>query len=241
MFGDAIAPNALHPPGYWDSDATAATTRFAWRRLSLRAAAVLLGALLLLLWPAMVNGYVLLNPDSMGYLSYGREIAQAIASPRTHPPFEARAEFYCLVVHLVQGDRYPWLLIGLQALLTSYVVYLVVRSVSRRRPTVLFLILIAVLGLFTGLSWQASWVMTDILGPVAYLCMYLLVFGWAGLSRAERWLLAILGWWCITAHLTHLLLAGAELALLAVLSLCRWQPMEGRRRGLVLVGGMLLF
>jgi len=57
-----------------------------------------------------------------------------------------------------------------------------------------------------------------VLGPVLYLCIYLLVF--ADLSRGERLTLYLIAWWAVTAHATHLLLAAGLCLLLALFVAC---------------------
>ena len=69
--------------------------------------------------------------------------------------------------------------------------------------------------------------MPDILGPVLYLSMYLLVFGRESLSRAERLTLVLIAWWAVASHITHLMLAGGFCVLLLPLlafrrSMRRW-------------------
>jgi hypothetical protein len=68
--------------------------------------------------------------------------------------------------------------------------------------------------------------MPDILGPLLYLSIYLLVFARETLSRGERWALNALAFWAITAHSTHLML-GVGICLMLALLLLRprnWVP-----------------
>jgi hypothetical protein len=91
------------------------------------------------------------------------------------------------------------------------------------------------------LSWFVSLIMPDILGPVLYLCIYLLVFAREALSRAERGAIILIAWWGVASHATHLVLA-AGMCVLLVLLLVLWrrQLMFRRLRAVVEVGMIIL-
>src|SRR5579859_5152402 len=88
------------------------------------ALAILLGALLLA-WPALLNRYPLLYPDSVSYLQDGRAIARALILHQLDG-FEAmRSEFYSLGIFSFHWNLTPWPIVALNALLTSWVLWLV--------------------------------------------------------------------------------------------------------------------
>lgn len=200
--------------------------------------AVLFGALLLA-WPALLNRYPLLYPDSVSYLQDGRSIARALFLHQLDG-FEAmRSELYSLSIFPFHWNLTPWPVIALNALLTSWVLWLVVRSVVARRSVYPFLILTALLSLFTTVSWYVSLLMPDIYGPLLYLSIYLLVFSRETLSRREFWALSALAAWATTTHATHLMLAAGLCAVLALLLLLRWQPIAGRGRALAQLAALI--
>jgi len=80
------------------------------------------------------------------------------------------------------------------------------------------------LSLLTSASWYACFIMPDILGPLAYLAIYLLAFARDTLSRAERWGLYLIAVWGITAHASHFLLFAGLLALLVLFAAFERQP-----------------
>jgi hypothetical protein len=82
--------------------------------------------------------------------------------------------------------------------------------------------------------------MPDILGPVLYLCLYLLVFAPKSLQRWEMCGVAVVAWWSVTAHGSHLLVAAALFAVLGTLWLARWRGMQGRGAGVLAMAGILL-
>ena len=201
------------------------------------ALAILLGALLLA-WPALFNRYPLFYPDSVSYLQDGRAIARALFLHQLNG-FEAmRSEFYSLGIYPFHWNLTPWPIVALNAVLTSWVLWLVLRSVTPRRAVSAFLVLVASLSLLTSVSWYVSLLMPDIFGPLLYLSIYLLVFARETLSRRELWALSILAVWATTTHATHLMLATGLCALLPLLLLC-WRPMAGRGRAVAHVAGLV--
>ena len=194
-----------------------------------RLAAVLLGALALA-WPAFYNGFPLLYADSMTYLGDGRIVARALFLHRFSDYYGLRSFFYSLGILPWHWNLTPWPVVALQCFLVAYVVWLVVRSISPFRPITCYVILILPLSLLTSASWYAVFIMPDILGPVLYLCVYLLAFARDTLSRTERLALYLIAFWGATAHATHLLLAAGLCVLLAVFAAFERRPSPGRFR-----------
>jgi len=178
-------------------------------------AAVILGALLLC-WPAFYNGFPLLYPDSMTYLDDGRTVARAVFLHQFSSYYGVRSFFYSLGILPFHWNISPWPIVFLQSLLVAWVLWLVVRSVAPRQTALRYLAVVLALSLLTGTSWFSVFIMPDILGPLVYLSFYLLVFASETLSRAERFSLYPIAVWGITAHATHLVLAGGLILLLAI-------------------------
>ena len=197
--------------------------------LAWRGAAILLGALLMA-WPALFNRYPLLYPDSITYLGDGRLVARAVFLHRLSEYYGMRSLFYSLGILPLHLNVTAWPIVFFQALLTAYVIWLVVRSLLPRRAALYFLVLVALLSLLTSLGWFVSLIMPDILGPLLYLCIYLLVFARDTLSRAERMIVIAIAWWGIVSHASHLILAAGLCILLALLLVLRFQWMRGRWR-----------
>lgn len=192
-----------------------------------RSALAVVAAAGMLCWPALWNRYPLLFPDSVTYLEDGRYLLRALLFHRLDPA-AARSVFYSLGIYLVHWDRSLWPVVGLQAVLTAWVVWLAVRAVVGRRGVLVYLLLMAALSGLTTVSWYVSFVMPDILGPLVYLAMWLLVFARETLSRGERWGLCVLAVWGITAHATHLMLALGVSVLLGMMlwAVRRWEAEE---------------
>jgi hypothetical protein len=204
-----------------------------------RMSAVVAGALLML-WPAILNGYPLLYPDSISYLGDGRTLARILLLHGPKGYLAMRSEFYSLGIFFFHWDVSAWPIAALHALLTSYVIWLVVRDLAARRVELHFLALVALVSVTTSLGWYVCFIMPDILGPVLYLSIYLLVFARETLSARERWAVSAIAWWAMAAHSTHLMLAAGVCILLGLLLLLRWPPMHRRGRGVAGVAAIIL-
>jgi hypothetical protein len=182
-------------------------------------AAVLLGALFMA-WPAFYNGFPLVYPDTMTYVDDGRIVAHAVFLHQLASYYGMRSFFYSLGILPLHWNVTLWPVVALQCLLTAYILWLVVRSIAPRQTILPYLVVVLLLSLATGMSWYASLVMPDILGPLLYLSIYLLVFAPDSLSRTERLTLYPVAWWAITSHATHLMLAAFLCVILALWFAC---------------------
>ena len=202
---------------------------------------VWLPAALLLTWPAFYNRYPPLFPDSLSYLESGPRVARALFFHQPSQYYGVRSFIYALgIAPFHYWSAVLWPVIALQAVLTAYVIWLVVRSFAPHRPAVTYYAAMLPLAMLTGLSWTTSIVMPDILGPLLYLAIYLLVFAPESLSRSQRALLILIVWWSAAAHITHIMLAlGLLVFLLASLTIVR-AVTRPRLRGLAVSAAILV-
>jgi len=202
-----------------------------------RVCAVVAGASMML-WPALCNGYPLLYPDSISYLGDGRPLARILFLHGPKGYSAMRSEIYALGIFSFHWNVTAWPIAAMQALLTSYVLWLVVRSLAARRVELKFLVMVGVLCLTTSLGWYACLILPDIMGPVLYLSIYLLVFARETLTMRERWAVSGIAGWTMAAHSTHLILACGVCLLLGLLLALRWPPMRARGRGVAWVASI---
>jgi hypothetical protein len=198
----------------------------------------------MLSWPAIFNGYPLLNPDSGEYLATGHTVLRKLLGGDVPAWMLAsnRSEVYAAGLALLERGPDIWPVIATQALMTAFVLWLVVRSLCSRpllRPVVVYLALVAGLSLLTSVGWYASFAMPDILGALVYLGLYLIVFAGEGLRPWELAAVAAIAWWGAMAHNSHLLLAFLECLLLIVLWAARWAGLRGRGRWLLSAIGVI--
>jgi hypothetical protein len=190
---------------------------------------VLFGALLTS-WPALFNRYPLLYPDSITYLADGRPVARALFLRQYSDYYGMRSLIYSLGILPFHWNVTPWPIVCLHALLAAYVLWLVIRSLLLQPVISIYLLLVALLSLLTSVSWFVSLILPDILGPLLYLCVYLIVFARDTLSGPERASVAAIAWWAVASHTTHLAVAAGLCVLFALLCLVRWPPMRDRMR-----------
>jgi hypothetical protein len=200
-------------------------------RASIRRALTIFAAALLSMWPALLNRYPLLYADSLSYLDGGLPVLRALR-PRPATFIGMRSEFYSLGIFAFHWGISPWPVVVLQALLTAYIVWLVTRAFVAKHTVAKYLILMALLSGFTSMSWYVSLVMPDILGPILYLCICLLVFAPETLSKREHWAVAFIAWFGIVSHSTHFVLTLWIIAILAALLLFKSRLVQHRGRAL---------
>jgi hypothetical protein len=192
---------------------------------------------LILFWPAILNRFPLLFPDSMSYLEAGRPVARALFLHKLSSYYGMRSLIYSLGIFPFHWNVTLWPVAALQALLAAYVIWLVIRSFVTRRTVLCYLMLCALLGLLTTLSWYSVLILPDILGPLLYLCVYLIVFARETLSRVDRAALMVIIWWAAASHGSQMVIAAGLCVLLILLLVFRRRFMERRWRS---VGAVIL-
>jgi hypothetical protein len=168
----------------------------------------------------------------MTYLGDGRLVARALFLHRFSDYYGMRSFIYSLGILPWHWNITPWPIVFFQSGLTAYVIWLVMRSILPRHLVSRYLIVLLALSVSTSLSWYVSLILPDILGPVLYLCIYLLVFARGSLSRAENIAIGLIAWWAIASHATHLMLAVGLCMLLAVFLFVRRRANRGPLTGL---------
>ena len=163
---------------------------------------------LLLMSPALWNGYPLLQYDTGGYIARWYE---SYLVPSRSTAFGA-------FLHLGEATHF-WINIKLQALATLWILQAVARVFGVARPIQIAMIGTA-LAITTALPWLTSLLLTDIFAGLSVLSLFLLVVHGEKFARLER---AALFLFTAFAAATH----NATLAVLAGLCGAAWL---GRRR-----------
>lgn len=169
---------------------------------------IVLGALLLI-WPALLNGYPILFSDTGAFMAQTILPLMVWDKPYLYGPF----------LHLFHWRVSLWGPLLAQALIVSHLLWLAGRAVWPGAGWRAHAGLCAVLAAGTSLPWVVSLLMPDIFAPVLVLCLFLL-----GFTQPRGWLLAwltLLGGFAAAVHLAHLPLAAA-LILLVALTARRW-------------------
>lgn len=169
--------------------------------------AILAGAAALL-WPAFVNGYPLLFSDSGAFLHQTLGPLMIWDKPWIYGPF----------LHAFHWRVTLWGPAAAQALIVSWLLWLVQRAVAGRASAGAHLLLTAAVAALTTAPFSAALLMPDILAPVAVLCLFLLGLGREALSGWEALAVGAIGAVAIAAHLSHLPLALAMVVLTLLLT-----------------------
>lgn len=174
---------------------------------------------LMLVLPALWNGYPLLQYDTGGYLARWYE-GYLVPS---------RSTVFGLYLHFGQGSRF-WINLGIQALATLWILQLALRVFGLLRPWRLMAISLA-LTLTTALPWLASTLLTDILTGLSVLALFILVVHGRQISGVEKCSLFAFTAFAASTH-------SATLAVLLGLCCAGWiaRPFL---RGRIAVSGLL--
>ena len=165
---------------------------------------------LLLLWPALWNGYPIVFDDTGTYLS------QAV---HRYLGWD-RPVFYSLFLFPLHLTLTTWPDVAAQALLAAFTLHLV-RHVLLPAVSPWWLVpFVAALSATTALPWFASQIMPDIFTPLLVLALSLLLFVPDRLSHREHWWLALFSAFMIAAQQSSVALSCA--LLLALTPLRRW-------------------
>jgi hypothetical protein len=198
-------------------------------------------AAVILAWPAYYNRYPLLYPDSISYIGDGSNVARALFHREFSDYYSFRSLIYSLGILPLHWHVTPWPIVAFNALLASYVLWLLVRVLFSERIVFYFLVIVLALSLFTGLGWLVGWVMPDLFGPLLYLSVFVLVFARERLGVGECAALGAIAWWGIVAHTSHLLLAVGLCPVLVVVLLLQGRGLRQSLRGVWPVAAILLF
>ena len=164
--------------------------------------AILAGALLLI-WPALFNRYPILFSDTGGLLDMGFLPSMGWDKPFVYGPLIAAASLHLTL----------WLPVLAQGLLLSYTLFLIQRAHAPAAPA-RHLALCAIVALASAAPWFAATLMPDVLTPVVALS---LIAAATPLPSVHRRAATIIAAVAIAAHLSHLILAAALVAGLALL------------------------
>lgn len=167
--------------------------------------------LLLLLSPALWNGFPLVFPDTGGYFT--RPIEGTLAM--------GRSALYGLLIYMSMPLAF-WPLVVAQAAAMAWVIVLALRCHGLGGRPWLAVAVVAALSLLTSLPWFAAQLMPDTLFPIAVLAIYLLTFRGAELKTPERWGLMALIAIAIAAHMAAFALVLGLVALLWLMSRFSW-------------------
>jgi hypothetical protein len=177
------------------------TTRTTLQRIRVLGAIAAGG--IVLTWPALVNGYPLLFSDTGSFMEQLLRPFMIWDKPWIYGPALVAASLKLTL----------WLPVLAQSLLLSWVIWRV-EATFRAPSPVLHLGMCLLLAMGSAAPWFTSLLMPDFLAPLTVLTLFLLAFG---PDEQRRWPVIALASFAIAAHLTHLVIAAACLAVVLAL------------------------
>ncbi|MEA1672454.1 hypothetical protein [Nitrospirillum sp. BR 11163] len=169
-----------------------------------------IGALVLMLWPALLNGFPIVFFDTGGYIeaAAGRELV------------EGRSLAYGLFLEAASLNwRTPWGPVVAQSLLTLWLLRLLRAGLTPDgdRDWSGTLGLVGLLSLGTGMAWYTAQLMPDIAIPLVVATLWLLAFRWDRLSWGARLGVVAVGLVCLLSHMSGMALGAGLVAVLALM------------------------
>jgi hypothetical protein len=143
---------------------------------------------LMLLAPALWNGYPLLQWDTGGYLARWYE-GYLVPS---------RSTVFGLYLHYGEDSSF-WLNLGIQALATLWILQLTLRVLGMAKPLRLLGLSLALI-LTTALPWLASMLLTDIFAGLSVLSLFILVMHGEMTSGIEKFSLFVFTAFAAATH-----------------------------------------
>ncbi|MDR3529697.1 MAG: hypothetical protein P4L90_03925, partial [Rhodopila sp.] len=160
-----------------------------------------------LLWPALWNGYPIVFADTGTYLSQAIHLYAGWDRP----------VFYSLFMLPLHAMVTLWPVVIVQALLATWVLWLVSRVLVPGLSGIWFVVGVAVLSVVSWLPWIASELMPDLFTPLLVLVLCLLAWVPERLSPREQAVLVALSAFMIASQQSSLPLACVLVAVLGVL------------------------
>jgi hypothetical protein len=131
---------------------------------------ILLFALtLILIWPAVYNGFPLVYSDSGTYINSGYYNDIPVDRPI----------IYCLFVRYLSLSQSLWFVVITQAILVSFVIYTVTRKFTSGNTILISTLIISILSFTTGIANYTSQIMPDIFSALA-------IIGFAVILTTEK-------------------------------------------------------
>ncbi|MBB6252881.1 hypothetical protein [Nitrospirillum iridis] len=188
-----------------------ARLRDAWAPPSPVAWLTIAGAMLLMLWPALLNGFPIVFFDTGGY----------IETAVLHKPVEGRSLAYGLFLQATSLNwRTLWGPVVAQAALTLWLLHQLRAGLTPGGDPgrIATLALVLLLSLCTGMAWYTAQLMPDLTVPWVVATLWLLAFRWDSLTWTSRLGIAAVGLLSLLSHMSGMALG---IGLVGVLGLMK--------------------
>lgn len=162
-------------------------------------------AVVLLIWPALYNGYPLFYADSGTYL---------ISSIHVEVPVD-RPFFYGFFLRITTMQAVMWIAIVLQGLISFWIINKTIQVLYPTGTRVFKAAVFLLLAILTGLPWYTAQVMPDLFTALSVLAIYLIYADQSARLRTQIAYHLIL-FFMIGTHYSNLLITGIVIGLFAL-------------------------
>lgn len=184
---------------------------------------------LLLIWPAIYNGFPLVYSDTGSYLW----------SSITLETPESRPLFYGLFVNITAMDEHLWVPVIAQGLISGWLLLELLRTLLPESGWIIRYLLVTALAFLTGISWYTGQLMPDLFTPLAIVLVYLIIAD----KIAKKWKRAIyfvLLLFFAGMHFANLLIVAFVAGCIAIVFLKKcWYNRDHYRSRLIGIFGMI--
>ncbi|MEO5775973.1 MAG: hypothetical protein ABIQ27_03655 [Flavobacterium sp.] len=166
-----------------------------------------------LLIPAFYNGYPLVYSDTGSYIFSGMDLVIP----------EHRTIMYGLFIRFFSLSFSLWLVVFMQSLMVSYVLWHITKAVNKNISKRLFLVIMALFSGFTGLGWYSSQIMPDIFTVTAICTLFLLALK-SDYKVYQKIIFSVFLIFSINAHFSNYLIVVLIILGLFIISRTKFIP-----------------
>jgi len=185
---------------------------------------------LILLWPALMNGFPFIYYDTGTYLK--------AALSRTIP--WDRPVFYSIFALLLHWKYSLWPIVVAQALVVSALIQLTANLIFGIKSTLGTILTGLVLAAASSLPWFVGQIMPDIFTSVLILSILLITIAWHRMKSIERWFALALIPVSVSFHYASCLIALSMIPALALMYLTGWRPGPYAYQRMLLIGAAIV-
>ncbi len=177
-------------------------------------------AIVLIIWPAIYNGFPLVYSDSGTYLHSSTDLITPMDRPI----------YYGFFLRITAMKEYTWIAVIMQGLIGAFLIKDLLSIYFKKHLLSISLIVLLLLAVFTGLPWYASQLMPDIFTAFAGVCVILL------LKKTDAQMYQKILYFCllflsIGVHLSNTLIIGLVVMVLFTYDFIR---LKGKIKSIIL-------
>ncbi len=154
------------------------------------------------------NGYPLVYSDTGTYIYCGFNLF----IPKDRPvPYGLFIRFFSFRFSL-------WLVVFFQNFITSFIIYEVMKTIriQRERFAFVYLVIITILTMFTGIGWYSNQIMPDFFAPLMIMSVFVLLWK-KNIMNVPGLFIALLLIFALVSHFSHMMIGTVIMIVLIIL------------------------